>query len=372
MRVLSVSALIDPVSGGGTAERTAQLARAMSRAGMEVTVLATDAGLAAGKAPDLGQARLELARCVNQRFLWPRLPRGALDGLVGRADVVHLCNHWTALNLMAQRAARRESRPWAVCPAGALPIFGRSKALKRAYNALGGRSLIEQAAAWVAVTQRETEDFRAYGVDPRAVDVIPNGIEPRDYGEGDPAAFRTKLGLASGRVILFMGRLNAIKGPDLLLEAFAREALPGTTLVFAGPDGGMRASLEQRARGAGIGERVKFAGWVGGRDKVAAYRAAELVVIPSRQEAMSLVALEAGACGKPVLMTDRCGFDAAVQAGGAVAVPPDAARLGAAMRALLRGDPSEIGARLHDLVVRDYTWDAAVRRYATLFERVAR
>src|SRR5438874_13789202 len=60
MRVLSVSALIDPASGGGTAERTAQLARAMSRVGMDVTVLATDAGLAAGRAVDVGRARLEL------------------------------------------------------------------------------------------------------------------------------------------------------------------------------------------------------------------------------------------------------------------------------------------------------------------------
>ena len=372
MRVLSVSALIEPVTGGGTAERTVQLARAMSRAGMEVTVLATDAGLGAGQAPDLGQARLELVPCTNQRFLWPRLRRAALDTLVGRADVVHLCNHWTVLNLMAQRAARRQSRPWVVCPAGGLPIFGRSKALKRAYNVFGGRVLVEQAAAWVAITQRETEDFRAYGVDPSTVDVIPNGIELGDYREGDAEAYRRQHGLGDSRVLLFMGRLNAIKGPDLLLEAFVREALPGTTLVFAGPDGGMRASLEERARAAGVGERVKFTGWVGGRDKVAAYRAAELVVIPSRQEAMSLVALEAGACGKPVLMTDRCGFDAAVQAGGALAVSPDPARLGAAMRELLRGNLGEIGARLHNLVVRDYAWDAAVRRYAVLFARVTR
>jgi len=372
MRVLSVSALIDPVSGGGTAERTAQLARAMSRAGMEITVLATDAGLRAGWAPDVGRARLELAPCANQRFFWPRVRRAALDSLVDRSDVVHLCNHWTVLNLMVQRAARRQSKPWIVCPAGGLPIFGRSKALKRAYNALGGRALIERAAAWVAITQRETEDFRSYGVDPRAVDVIPNGIEPDDFRDGDPAAFRRQHDLGDSGVLLFMGRLNAIKGPDLLLEAFAREALPGITLVFAGPDGGLRASLEERARAAGLGGRVRFAGWVGGRDKVAAYRAADLVVIPSRQEAMSLVALEAGACGKPVLMTDRCGFDAAVRAGGAVAVPPDAGRLGAAIRELLRGDLRKIGARLHDLVVRDYGWDVAVRRYAALFERVLR
>ena len=375
MRVLSVSALIDPVSGGGTAERTAQLARAMSRAGMDVTVLATDAGLADGRRPDVGGARLELVACGSERFLWPRVQRGVLDAHVERADVVHLCNHWTVLNLMVQRAARRQDRPWAVCPAGALPIFGRSKALKHAYNALGGRNLVGHAAAWIAITGRETEDFRAYGVDPRRVDVIPNGIEPRDYREADTDAFRRKHGLGDARLLLFMGRLNPIKGPDLLLAAFAQQAaaLPGTALVYAGPDGGMRESLVEQARVAGIAERVRFVGWVGGTEKVAAYRAAELVVIPSRQEAMSLVALEAGACGKPVLMTDRCGFDAAVQGGGALAVPPEVDALGAGLRELARGGRlAEMGSALQSLVVREYTWDAAVRRYAALFERVAK
>jgi glycosyltransferase involved in cell wall biosynthesis len=373
MRILSVSALVDPQIGGGTAERTMQLARAMARAGFDVTVLATKAGLASKAPPEAGSARLELLPLANERFLLPRVDRPALENMVGRADVVHLCNHWTLLNLIVQRAARRQRKPYVICPAGGLPIFGRSQWLKRAYNALGGRALVAQASAWVAITQRETEDFRPYGVDPSAVDVIPNGIEPRDYREGDPAAFRTLHGLQERKLVLFMGRLNAIKGPDLLLDAFAAQAnaLPQHTLVYAGPDGGLRAALEERARSAGLADRVRFVGWLGGRDKVAAYRAAELVVIPSRQEAMSLVALEAGACAKAVLMTDRCGFDSAISAGAAVAVPPDAASLATALRALLAGDRlEELGARLCDLVLRDYAWDVAVRRYAALFSRI--
>jgi glycosyltransferase involved in cell wall biosynthesis len=371
MRVLSVSALIDPVTGGGTAERTAQLARAMSRAGMEVTVLATDAGLAAsGQAPAIGTARLELLAATSERFLIPRASRARLRRLVESADVVHLCNHWTVLNLLAQRAALSRRKPYVVCPAGGLPIFGRSRALKRAYNLLGGHAVLARASAWIAITRRETEDFRAYGVDPAKVDVIPNGIEPAEYRNGDPHAFRAQHGLGSRRLILFMGRLNEIKGPDLLLEAFA-SAAPDWLLVYAGPDGGMRASLEQRARALSIGDRVRFVGWVGGADKVAAYHAADLVVIPSRQEAMSLVALEAGACGKPVLMTDRCGFDAAVQEEGAVAVAPDAGALAHALRELVLGDRlAERGGRLRELVLRQYTWEAAVRRYRDVFGRV--
>ena len=374
MRVLNVSALIDPVSGGGTAERTAQLSRALARAGIGVRVLATDAGMrSSDRRTDLGRAELTLLPCRNERFLLPRARRRELESYVRQADVVHLTNHWTALNLLVQRAARRLGKPYVVCPAGALPIYGRSKWLKRAYNAVGGQALVAGAAAWVAITRRETADFAPYGIEPGRVEVIPNGIEPGDYEHGDARAFRDRLGLGESRVILFVGRLNEIKGPDLLLEAFAAQArsLASCTLVYAGPDGGMRALLEGLARERGLMERVRFAGWLGGGDKVAAYRAADLVVVPSRQEAMSLVALEAGACGKPVLMSDRCGFDEAVQAGGARAVPPAAGPLAVELADLmLRAPLAAMGERLRELVRRAYTWDAAVARYSEVFRRV--
>jgi len=339
---------------------------------MNVRVLATDAGLDSNLKLDAGGAEVSLLPCRNRRFLVPR-DDGRVEKYVREAEVVHLCNHWTLLNLMVRRSAQRLGKPYVLCPAGALPLFGRSKWLKRAYNALGGRALVRKAAAWVAITRRETADFAPYGVDPARVEVIPNGIEPADYREGDAGAFRNRFAPGAGRIVLFVGRLNAVKGPDLLLDAFLarRRALGGVRLVFVGPDGGMRAALESRAREAGAGESVVFAGWLGGADKVAAYRAADLVVVPSRQEAMSLVALEAGACGKPVLLTDRCGFGEAAASGGAREVAPDAQALGEALAELLqRGQIAQMGERLRTLVHREYTWDAAVRRYAALFERV--
>jgi glycosyltransferase involved in cell wall biosynthesis len=83
------------------------------------------------------------------------------------------------------------------------------------------------------------------------------------------------------------------------------------------------------------------------------------------------VALEAGACGKPVLLTDRCGFDEAAASGGAQVVAADARELGEALAALIERAPlARMGERLRELVLRDYTWDSAVRRYAALFERL--
>lgn len=316
---------------------------------------------------------MTLLPCANERFFVPGTRAGELERYVREADVVHLCNHWTILNLLVQRAAQRLRKPYAVCPAGALPMFGRSRWLKRAYNAFGGRGVVQRAAAWVAITRRETADFAAYGIEPSRVEVIPNGIEPADYEHGEAGTFRKRFGLGDARIILFVGRLNEIKGPDLLLDAFAARAaeLSSSVLVYVGPDGGMQAMLEQRARDRGLVQRVKFAGWLGGADKVAAYRAAELVVVPSRQEAMSLVALEAGACGKAVLMSDRCGFDEAVASGGARAVPAAVAPLAAELSELMSEAPLvQMGERLRSLILSTYTWAAAVERYAKLFQRI--
>lgn len=373
MRILNVSALIDRKRGGGTAERTARLSSALHRSGSEVTVLATDAGIAAsGSPPFIGGAALQLVPCVNERMLLPRDAAGQIASAVEKADIVHLCNHWTVLNLLAARAARRIGRPYVVCPAGALPVFGRSRLLKKAYNMAGGRELVCRAKAWVAITRRERSDFEPYGVAPDRVTVIPNGVDPRDFAPVDTAEWRGRNRLGRNPLVLFVGRLNPIKGPDLLIQAFLAVSgmIPQHTLVVAGADEGELDHL--RALAQALGERVRFIGFVAGRDKSAAYQAADLVVIPSRQEAMSLVALEAGACGTPVLMTDVCGFDEAGRAGAGIVSPTVPALASGMLDMLSDRDLQDKGKRLREMVSRDYTWDAAAARYTDLFARVIR
>jgi glycosyltransferase involved in cell wall biosynthesis len=374
VRVLNTLALLDPVMGGGAAERTIQLSRAFAQAGMETTVLTTATGVTPELRARLGEARLEALPVLLSRFDVPSGGRDRIRAIVRGADVVHLCNHWTTLNAMVYRVARAEAKPYAVCPAGALPIAGRSLALKRLYNLVVGRRLIASADARIAITLAETEDFRAYGADPASVDVIPNGIDPAEYREAPTADFRRRTGLGERNAILFLGRLNPIKGPDLLLEAFKRvhADFPNHALVFAGPDMGMRRRLEREVSDSGMQDKVHFTGYIAGAGKVAALRAAQLLVVPSRREAMSLVALEAGACGLPVLMTDQCGFPAAEAAGGARIVPADAGSLATALAELLSQPArlSAMGEAMRRLVLENYTWTAATARYRDLFQRI--
>lgn len=378
MKVLNVNHLLDPLTGGGTAERTFQISRFLAKAGVKITVLGLNIGLGQARSEDeFAGMNVVALRCLNPRYFVPWAPAGLIDNLVADADIVHLSGHWTVLNALVYRACRRKEKPFAFCPAGALTPFGRSLKLKRAYDVLVGRQLVRSAAVCVAITDQECGDFAPYGVPPERVTVIPNGIDPAQYADfGGPSAernIRERFNIGSAPYIFFLGRLNAIKGPDLLLKAFflIADQFPEFHLVFAGPDGGLQASLEKTAMQGPLQGKVHFSGYVANPEKNAALRAATLLAIPSRREAMSIVVLEAGICGTPALFTDTCGLEkiAAVGAGTMVEVSPTALATGLAK---LLADPismRDAAVRLETLVREKYLWEMQASRYATLYER---
>lgn len=374
MRILNVNATLDPVWGGGGAERTRRLSSALARLGHTVTVLTTSVEPGASDLLRVEGAEVVTLRCMNKRFMVPLLPLGWLRRLVRDHDIVHLNGHWTTLNAVIYLLARMERKPYAVTPVGTLPLFGRSQKLKSIYNAVIGHSLIRNAQAHIAVTPSEAHQFGDYGVELSKVTVIPNGVDAESFAAIDSKSFRERHALANAPLILFMGRLNPIKGPDLLLDAFAQvaERFSSYLLVFAGPNEGMEADLRETALRHGISNRVRFVGYVGGEEKTAAYRAATLLVIPSRMEAMSIVVLEGGAAGVPVLITDQCGFDMVEEIGGGRVVKAEATAIAEGLEAMLSdaANLANTGQRLCNLVRRDFTWDAAALRLSALFEAV--
>jgi len=375
MRVLHVCDYLDPETGGGTAERTFQMARALVGAGVECSVLTTDMGLSVARRRALGAVQLTACPYVRQRFVVPLISARRVSQLVEQADVVHTMGHWSVLNAMACAAARKLGKPYVVCPAGALEIFGRSGVAKRMFNQIAGRRMVQEATRCFAVTEMEAGQFIDYGVDKDRIVIVPNGIDVATTplaSHEQIAAFRAQHRLGHAPLILFLGRLDPVKGPDLLLEAFFRVAdtFPHYQLVFAGPDSGMRPALESAVAGSSCADRVHFIGYVGGRDKSIAYAAADLLVVPSRREAMSLVALEAGFAGTPVLLTDRCGFDEVEAIGGGDVCVATAEGIAIALTALL-GQPGklpEMGAKLQRRVSSHYTWSAITQRCIGIYK----
>lgn len=375
LRILNVNDTLDLKTGGGTAERTFQMSRYLAKQGALCTVLTIDSShIDEQRVAALKPAELKVLPCLWRRFNFPGAGWGIIRRLVNEADIIHLMGHWSVLNTLVYLAARRAGKPYVVCPAGALPLFGRSVWLKKIFNFLVGNNIVRNASGWIAVTKGEFGHFEAYGIASSRVSVIPNGVSEEDFPVVNVVEFKRRHGLPDAPIILFMGRLNLIKGPDLLLGAFisTRKNFPNYHLIFAGPDGGMLAALMKTVERNGISKFVHFLGYVDGVDKVAAYRMANLLVIPSRQEAMSIVAIEAGFCGTPVLLTDQCGFGDIQLIDPRLEVPATQAGIAAGLNSLLAesNQLTEISLPWASFVKARYSWPSLVPEYFKLYTAI--
>ncbi len=374
MKILNVIMFFEPVTGGGSVERTFQMSRHLVKAGMECCILTTDIGLTPEREHSIKEVKIIALPSLLKRFYVPKLSYGQLKDIIISFDIIHLMNHWTIINALVYILARRLNKPYVICPAGSLPIYGRSKLIKKLYNWVIGRRIIHDASGHIAISSDEIDQFQEYGIVSDKVTLIPNGINGDDFSTINDTDYKKKYGLTDAPFILFVGRLNSIKGPDLLLQAFcnAKDELQPYHLIFVGPDDGMLAQLRQMAEMFDISDRVHFLGYLGGEDKSYFYRAAELLVIPSRKEAMSIVVLESGIVGTPVLLTDQCGFDEVEHIGGGMVVPASVDGLKKGLLEILK-DPDKlksIGANLKKHVIDNYTWERIINKYIDLYHQV--
>jgi len=368
VRVLSVNAGFGPRAGGG-GERNYQMASHLLEAGVDMRLLLTDKWLAGGEAPagyPFPRERFTVLTIVNRRFdlVLPR-PR-LVDAAVRDADVIHITPYISPIVPPVIAAARRHGKPWVVSPVGLLPLRGHSIPLKKLYNIFWGTRMLREASRLIAVTSAERSTLAPYAASPDRVVVIPNAIGPRPQRAVPPAP------AGSRPFLLFMGGFNWTKGTDNLVEAFARVSrteLRDYDLVLAGDH--RRAGIEALVERLGLRERVRFTGWLTGEEKERTLAHASFVVIPSRLDAMTIVVLEAAAAGKPVLMTNSCGFPELEEYGGGHLVDPSVDGLTRGLQWMVehRDRWPEMSLRMETLT-QQYSWTAMTRRYLDLFRDV--
>ncbi len=375
MKILNVNMSIAPILGGGTAERTVQMSRFLTRNGHDCTILTLDLGCTPERIDAMTKEGVKVValRCIFPRFYVPRFSVAHIQQFVRDSDIIQLMSHWTVLNVLVYCCARMQKKPYVVCPAGSLPIFGRLQLVKKIFNRIIGNRMIRNAARCVACAPNEMAHFKKFGVKEKTIEIISNGICLEDYLVADDSAFRQAYRLPEVPLLLFVGRLNLIKGPDILLRAFCvvKNEIPHH-LLFAGPDGGMLAKLQNIVREEQIGDRVHFLGHVGGVHKSMALHAADILVIPSRSEPIPIVLLEAGAAAIPVLLTDQCGFNQIEEIGGGMLAPATIEGLAHGLRRIL-ATPHVLefmGKKLHQYTKEHFAWDRIVHEYIKLYETI--
>jgi D-inositol-3-phosphate glycosyltransferase len=336
---LHTSPLATPGVGdaGGLNVYVYEVARRLGERGLHVDVFTRDDGSAPTEVVEVGDNLRVLNVTAGPRApvakedlpdLVPEFTR-RLESWASAYDLVH-SHYW--LSGMVGLALRRSH---------GLPLVHTMHTMARVKNgfrpaagatepdlrALGESQVVMGAEALTANTAHEAADLvRAYGARPDQVAVVPPGVDLHTFHPCDQPQSRGLLGVApDAQVVLFVGRIQPLKAPDVLIRAVARlvEREPRRRAHLrlivigsaSGPDAGWSETLAPLAAELGVGDVVEFRPHAERSELFRFYCASDVVGVPSYSESFGLVALEAQACGRPVVATDVGGLRHAVRDG---------------------------------------------------------
>ena len=301
---------------GGSVTVAETMVNGLLAAGHEVTVATTDVldeRRRVAHVPDAGShGRTDVLRFSNLSHrlaaglnaYTPRGLRAWLAANMSRFDVALLQDVYSPVSVMTARAAVRARVPYVLQPLGTLsPARERGRPLlKRAFLELWGRRTVRSAAALMYLGDHEAAAFLAAGGSGERLVHMPLPLDLPDPTVGAKATRPT---------VAFVGRLHPIKGIDRLIEAVvtARQEVPDVRLEVVGPGGRYRKALEALVRRLDANEAVRFHGFVEQDEKLRILRSAHVSALLSRSEGLPMAALEAMACGTPVVLSHGCHLD---------------------------------------------------------------
>ena len=242
MKILHVIQNLEKEKGGGVTARNIKLIKYFEKKDIKnYTLSLKSKNKKNSEETFIDKNRNHNLRYINERFPLPFPNIFKISKLVRNSDVILLTNFWTLLNAYVYIFCKLFSKNYIICPAGALIIFGRSKIIKYIYYQVIGKYIIKDCSAIISITKKEKRQFIERNIPSSKIFNIPNGIDIISK-RSKKLCNQDNLNFKKNKpYILFVGRLNFIKGPDLLLKAFYKIAdqIPRHNLIFAGNDNGM-------------------------------------------------------------------------------------------------------------------------------------
>lgn len=384
MRILHVIPGIDP-GFGGPAKACRELCRALAGRGHSVEIVTTDAS------SNRGRLVVPRSRPVLEHgfriwhyplLFWrygPSLPlfRG-LKQAIRRADIIHIHSLYVFSTAAAAFWCRQLGKPYLMRPHGSLDPYlrRRNAVMKNLYMNLIERSNLDGAAAIHFTTEEERDLVADLGLRSPPL-VVPNGLNTEEYRflPSRELFLERYPHLRGKRLLLYLGRINFKKGFEVLIPSVQHllKERPNLHLIIVGPDDGFGEVVRRLITQSGIVPHVTFTGMLSGSDKLAAFAAAELFVLPSYSENFGIAVIEALACGLPVCISDRVNiWREVVQAGAGLASPPEIAPFSNALGDLLatssRNDERGIAGKR--LVQERYTWTAVAAQLEHAYQSI--
>jgi glycosyltransferase involved in cell wall biosynthesis len=349
MKTLIVMPFFYPATRfGGPVLQAFEVAKRLASRGHSVSVVTSDLGLDASARRNQWVSREGINIYYGTTNWYSKYPPYFMPSLnkvlqksIAECDVVYVRVGLTMLNSAVVRTARTCSTPVVYNAEGCLcPTRLKAKRVSKwFFLRLFERQILMACTRLNACSAKESEDYVLQGADRQKIDIIPNGVDlPTQGAISDALAerFRQQFSIPSGPIVLYMGRLVAMKRPDLLLDAFSQvDPKYKAQLVFAGADWGMESALRKRAEASSIGNQVQFVGELGGDAKAGALSAASIFALISESEGLPNAVLEALAHGIPCVVSRFCNVDQISGANAGFITELDATEVARQLTALL-------------------------------------
>lgn len=223
-------------------------------------------------------------------------------------DIIHIHEHRTLFAVIMCHYAKKYNIPYIVQAHGSVLPHSQKIFMKKIFDKIWGYNILRDASKVVALNLTELEQYKLMGVSHDKIEIIPNGINTREYqNHQEKGTFKEKHGINSNeKIILYLGRLHKNKGIEMLIKAFSNviKEFKNVKLVIVGPDDGFLNYLKKLSETLNLKDKVQFVGPLYDDNKNEVYIDADVFVTPN-YSGFPITFLEASIHGVPIVATNR-------------------------------------------------------------------
>jgi glycosyltransferase involved in cell wall biosynthesis len=442
MKILHIVPTYYPcLEAGGVVNAVYQLGKKQAQNGNEVTVFTTDSCTERLKLKKRYNIPVDgvkafyfrnLLNSLKSKFLidTPYALPFKMRTEIKKYEIVHIHEHRHFLAIIASYYARKNNIPYVIQSHGSVLPFFQKERLKDIFDKLWGFNILKNASKAFALTEIEKKQYMKMGIKEENIEIVPLGIDIEEYKNLPPKGnFRKKYHIKNDeKLLLFVGRINKIKGLDLLIKSFsilnneningmnetrekreiyennkdkineinetmdakeAKDAKETTEansvseknkgnkgnklrLAIVGPDNGFLDELKNFIDRYDLKNKVIITGPLFNNDKKEALVDCDIFIMPSRYESFTTSGLEAMACGKPLVLTKNNHIHTWVNNNVGFSADYDEKDLSNKIVKLLKNDElmKTFGKNGMKEVKDKYNWDSIEKKIISIYKEV--
>ena len=317
MKILQTFDLFSLPHGGGTVALAYQLSKVLAQRGHEVVIYTSDF--------ELDQEYIDSLQGVKVHpfHSWLNSPGVYfMPGMVGEVrgklkdfDIIHFHCFRSFQNIVIHHYAKKYGIPYVLDTHGSLPrVAGGRRGIKWLlrwlFDVTFGYRILEDASKVIAQTEVGVNEYKKSGVNNGKIVLITPPLAIEEFSQLPlPGLFRKKYSIQEEHIVLFLGRINRIKGLDFLVESFSElaKSKSDVILVIVGPDDGYKTTLARLIKDLDLSDRVLFTGFLSGVEKLSALVDADVMVQTSVYEQGAWAPFEAILCNTPIIVSSNSG-----------------------------------------------------------------